>query len=196
MSCTFVPCFIRNNRFLKPSAVGGKKGGLHCFLQSADFWVQRLPWEDSLLRQQSIPSWEHGDLTRHNTDLLRQQMLDRKAGDSSWHFSLLLHSFRNSWRSVAGNPFCWYFFKKYTVWLPYLYSMRNCSLCQRTKPASAKIKLSHVASSDLRTDINNNQSISGSLERQDMGTDSHSEENSRKQALVGKACCCYCFISR
>ena len=163
MSCTFVPCFIRNNRFLKPSAVGGKKGGLHCFLQSADFWVQRLPWEDSLLRQQSIPSWEHGDLTRHNTDLLRQQMLDRKAGDSSWHFSLLLHSFRNSWRSVAGNPFCWYFFKKYTMWLPYLYSMRNCSLCQRTKPTSAKIKLSHVASLDLRTDINNNNQSLGPL---------------------------------
>lgn len=49
---------------------------------------------------------------RHNTDLLRQQTQDSKAGDSFWYPSSLLHSFRNFCRSVSGNPFCWYFFWK------------------------------------------------------------------------------------
>lgn len=49
---------------------------------------------------------------RHNTDLLRQQTQDNKAGGSFWYPSLPLHSFRNFCRSVSGNPFCWYFFWK------------------------------------------------------------------------------------
>lgn len=39
-------------------------------------------WEHSLLRQQSLSFWEHRDLTKHNTDLLRQQMRGRNADDS------------------------------------------------------------------------------------------------------------------
>lgn len=137
--------------------MGGKIGS---FPRQADFWVLCVPGNYSLLRQQGSCSQEHGELIKHNTDLLRQQMQDKKAEDSFWHSSRLLRSFRNSWRSVTGNPFCWYFFKKYTVLLPYLQSMKNCSLCQQTKPTFAKIKLSHIASSDPRNDINNAESMS------------------------------------
>lgn len=38
--------------------------------------------------------------------------------------------------------------------------MRNCFLCQKTKPTFAKIKLSHIARSDPRTGINNAESMS------------------------------------
>lgn len=66
--------------------------------------------------------------------------------------------------------------------------LRNRSLCQQTKPTSDKRKCPHVASSDPRTDINNDQSICQSLEgqaRATMETESHPEENARKQAMVG-----------
>lgn len=146
MSCTFVPCFIRNNRFLKPSAVEERKGGLHCYsLNQLISECSVCPGRTLYLRQQSIPSWEHGDLT---------ETILTSSDSRCWTGRLV---------TLPDTSLCCYTpseflkirgkgthsvgisLKSTPVWLPYLYSMRNCSLCQRTKPASAKIKLSHVA---------------------------------------------------